>query len=80
MSGQVEITVDGDRCAGSLACVRRAPAVFLLDDHEGQAVPVAPQPIESLPALEAIAAACPTGAIGLRRVDGAGAGPAASGP
>lgn len=80
MADQVEITVDAGRCAGSLACVRRAPGMFLIDDHESQAVPISPQPSDVLPALVGIAAGCPTGAIGLRRVDGAGAGPAASGP
>ncbi len=66
MDDQIAIEVDAATCVGNAECLRRLPDVFLLDDHEGQAVAVSPQPASRRSELEEIVAACPTGSIHLR--------------
>jgi len=67
----LELRVDRALCRGSGSCVRRAPALFALDDA-GKAVPGSPAPDQEEEALAA-ARACPLFAIeawrGGRRVD-----------
>lgn len=65
MTDGITIEIDTTTCVGSVECMRRLPDVFLLDDHEGQAVAMSPQPADRRGELEAVAAACPTGSIRL---------------
>lgn len=69
MAERLEVRIDETTCGGSLACVRRLPAAFLIDDHEATSVAVSPQPVELRGVLEEVAAACPTGSIRVTAVD-----------
>jgi ferredoxin len=66
---RLEVRIDEATCEGALACVRRLPAAFLIDDHESTAVAVSPQPVELRAVLEEVAAACPTGSISVTVAD-----------
>jgi ferredoxin len=69
MTDAITIEIDTTTCVGSVECMRRLPDVFLLDDHEGQAVAMSPQHADRRSDLEAVAAVCPTGSIRLTVVD-----------
>lgn len=62
---EVMVEIDYGTCVGNVECLRRLPEAFLLDDHEGQAVAINPQPGSRRGALEEVAEACPTKSISL---------------